>query len=104
MLLFIHSPLNSECTCFLPDLHQHIVLPPTQRTTLRTFGDRFCRLTAKTNMVQLTMKHNESHYFLSASIMLFHISVGTTAVFSEQPCDGSNKWDFYMLSLYLYIT
>lgn len=35
--------------------------------------------------------------------MLFHIRVETLAVFSEQPSDGSNKWDFYMLSLYLYI-
>lgn len=35
--------------------------------------------------------------------MLLHISARTLTVFSAQPSDGSNKWDFYMLSLYLYI-
>lgn len=106
LLLSFHSPLNRECNCLLPDLNQNIFLPPTQQTTLRTFGDHFCCLTPRT-MYNHGPTHNEtqriSHYFLSASIMLFYISVGTTAVFSEPACDGSNKWDFYMLSPYLYI-
>lgn len=82
--------------------------PPSHTTNHpeNIWGPFLLSFTTKT-MNKRGPTHNEtqriSHCFLSASIMLFYISVGTTAVFTEQPCDGSNKWDFYILSLYLYI-